>query len=168
MKLIENKSINGSAKIIKLKEKEVQGKARQLLNHYKEGGIIVIEGFKPENVNYSVLQRYTQEPCSYNWDDRSIKKCTPKNFLRSAILRQKLRQIYWLTREVFGGQSMEYSTACCHIRACTTQTCLFKAFGDVSLLLMKIITLTYIQIPTLEHIGTWTMRLEFGDLGIAH
>ena len=102
MKLIENKNINGSTKIIRLKKEEVPGKAQQLLNHYQEGGIIVIEGFKPHNVNYSILQQCTQEPCSYRWGKKSIKKMYTKELLQVSKASEEIKtEILASERNIF-------------------------------------------------------------------
>ena len=54
MKLIKNKNIpNASVSVIKLKKEDVASRADELFNHYLEGGIIVIEKFRPIGVNYS-------------------------------------------------------------------------------------------------------------------
>ena len=100
MKLIENKSIfHASTKIIKLKKEEVPSRAQQLLNHYQEGGIIVIEAFRPDKVNYSALNHCSQKACSYSWGNRSIKKMETKSLLKVANVSKEL-EMEMVTSEI--------------------------------------------------------------------
>ena len=102
MRLIKNKNVQGSIKIIKLKEEEAPGKAQQLLNHYQDGGVIVIEGFKPKNVNYSMLQQCMQQNCSYNWGDKSKKKLYTKPLLKASKASEEMRsEILASERSIF-------------------------------------------------------------------
>ena len=92
MKFIENKNIfHANTKILRVKKEEVPSRAQQLLNHYQEGGIIVIEAFKPDNVNYSALRHCSQKVCSSSWANRSIKKMETSSFLEVADVPKELK-----------------------------------------------------------------------------
>ena len=61
MKFIENKNIiQASTKILRIKKEDVPSRANQLLNHYQDGGAIVIEALGPDNVNYSAIEYCSQ------------------------------------------------------------------------------------------------------------
>ena len=92
MKFIENKNImQASTKILKIKKEDVPSRANQLLNHYQDGGIIVIEAFRPDNVNYSAIEYCSQKACSYSWGNRSIKKVDTPNLLKIAEASKELK-----------------------------------------------------------------------------
>ena len=110
MKLIKNKNIpNASVSVIKLKKEDVASRADELFNHYLEGGIIVIEKFRPIGVNYSALQYCSQKACMHSWHERSIKKMHTSKFLEAAGASGELKEemlaseknIVWSIFEIF-------------------------------------------------------------------
>ena len=93
MKVIKNKSVaNASTCIIKLKKEDVADRADELFHHYLEGGIIVIEKFRPTGVSYSALKHFSQSACQYSWRNRAIKKMHTTKFLKMPGISEDLRK----------------------------------------------------------------------------
>ena len=103
MKLIKNKNIaNASTCIIKLKKEDVADRADELFHHYLEGGIIVIEKFRPTGVSYSALKHFSQSACQYSWRNRAIKKMHTTKFLKMPGISEDLRKEVLISERSIG------------------------------------------------------------------
>ena len=101
-----------------------------------------------------MLEHCSQKACSYSWSNRSIKKMDTPSLLKVADVSKEAR-VELLASEI---------NICQSIHAIFRNMLSFaglndiemgaKVFGDVFLLLMKIIMLMYIQLLRLGRTGT--------------